>query len=45
MKLEVKNISKKFNGNLVLDNINMELYSNNIYGFSGRNGSGKSVFT
>ena len=43
MKLEVKNISKKFNGNLVLDNINMELYTNNIYGFSGRNGSGKSV--
>lgn len=43
MKLEVKNISKKFNDNLVLDNINMQLTSNNIYGFSGRNGSGKSV--
>ena len=43
MKLEIKNISKKFNDNLVLDNINMQLTSNNIYGFSGRNGSGKSV--
>lgn len=43
MKLEIKNISKKFNDNLVLDNINMQLTSNNIYSFSGRNGSGKSV--
>lgn len=43
MKLEIKNLSKKFENNLVLDNVNLELTEGKIYGFVGRNGSGKSV--
>lgn len=43
MKLELKNISKKFKNELVLSNINLNLESGNIYGLYGRNGSGKSV--
>lgn len=43
MKLELKNVSKKFNNELVLSNINLKLESGNIYGLYGRNGSGKSV--
>lgn len=43
MKLIIKNISKKFKDNIVLENVNMKLEGNNIYGFIGRNGSGKSV--
>ena len=43
MKLEVLHITKKFKGNKVLNDVNMTLVSGNIYGFSGRNGSGKSV--
>ena len=44
MTIEVKNLSKKFNKNVVLENVNMKLENGNIYGLSGRNGSGKSVF-
>lgn len=44
MKIEVKNMSKKFKDIYVLSNINMELVSGKIYGMIGRNGSGKSVF-
>lgn len=44
MKIEVKNISKKFKKITVLENINMNLESGKIYGIVGRNGSGKSVF-
>lgn len=43
MKIEIKNVTKKFKKNIVLDNINLTLESGNIYGFVGRNGSGKSV--
>jgi len=43
MKIEVKNVSKKFKKNLVLKNVTLEFKSGNIYGLSGRNGSGKSV--
>lgn len=43
MIISVENLSKRFQKNLVLDNINMKLESGNIYGFIGRNGSGKSV--
>ena len=43
MKIDIKNINKSFKGNLILNNINMHLETGNIYGFSGRNGSGKSV--
>lgn len=44
MKLEVENLSKKFGDNLVLDNVNLTFEGGKIYGFIGRNGSGKSVF-
>ncbi|MBQ8472898.1 MAG: ATP-binding cassette domain-containing protein [Bacilli bacterium] len=43
MKIDVKNINKSFKGNLVLNNVNMHFETGNIYGLSGRNGSGKSV--
>ena len=43
MIIDIKNVSKKFNGNYVLNDVSMHLESGNIYGFSGRNGSGKSV--
>lgn len=43
MKLELKNVSKKFGSNVIIKNVNMVLESGKIYGFVGRNGSGKSV--
>lgn len=43
MKIELKNVSKSFKNNKVIDNISVEFKSGNIYGFYGRNGSGKSV--
>ena len=43
MKIDVKNINKSFKGNMVLNNVNMHFETGNIYGLSGRNGSGKSV--
>jgi len=44
MTIEVKNLSKKFKKNIVLENLNMKLENGNIYGLNGRNGTGKSVF-
>lgn len=44
MKVEVKNITKKFKNITVVDDVNITLESGNIYGLVGRNGSGKSVF-
>ena len=44
MKIEVKNISKKFKENTVIDNVNFVFESGKIYGLLGRNGTGKSVF-
>ena len=43
MKIEVNNVSKKFKNNVILENVTLEFKSGNIYGLSGRNGSGKSV--
>ena len=43
MKLEINNLSKTLDNNIILDNINMSLESCNIYGFIGRNGSGKTM--
>lgn len=42
-KIELKNITKKFKNITVIDNISLTFESGNIYGFYGRNGSGKSV--
>lgn len=44
MKIKIKNLSKKFKNNIILKDINLELESGKIYGLSGRNGSGKTVF-
>lgn len=44
MKIEVKNVSKKFKNNYVVENANCVFESGKIYGLYGRNGSGKSVF-
>lgn len=43
MKIEVIDVSKKFQKNVVLHDVNLSLSGGNIYGFVGRNGSGKSV--
>lgn len=43
MKLEIKKLSKKFGDSVVLNDINLTFNSGKIYGFIGRNGSGKSV--
>ncbi|MGN0367636.1 MAG: ATP-binding cassette domain-containing protein [Wujia sp.] len=41
--VELHNVTKRFRQDTVLDNVNLELYDDKIYGFVGRNGSGKSV--
>lgn len=43
MKIELKNVSKSFKKNLIINNISATFESGHIYGFYGRNGSGKSV--
>ena len=43
MKIELKNITKSFDGNIIIDDCNITMHSGKIYGFIGRNGSGKSV--
>lgn len=39
----LKNVSKEFKGNTIVENVNIKLEKGNIYGFQGRNGSGKTV--
>ncbi len=41
--IELKNVSKILDHQTVLSNVNLVLKSGNIYGFVGRNGSGKSM--
>ena len=43
MKIEIKNVSKKFKDINALENVSMTLESGKIYGFVGHNGSGKTV--
>lgn len=43
MKIELKNVSKFINNNVILNDINLSLESGKIYGFIGRNGSGKTM--
>jgi len=43
MKIELKNVTKKFKNNIVLDNINLTFTGGKIYGLEGPNGSGKSI--
>ena len=43
MEIKIKKLTKVINGNIILDNINLNLKSGKIYGFIGRNGSGKTM--
>lgn len=43
MILEIKNYKKIIKNKIILENINLTLESGNIYGFYGRNGSGKTM--
>lgn len=43
MELAVNNISKTIRGKAILSNVSLCLQSGNVYGFVGRNGSGKTM--
>ena len=42
--IKIKNLSKKYNDQYVLKNINLTLPSKGLIGISGESGSGKSTF-
>ena len=44
MTIKIKNLSKVIKGTTVLNNISVEMESGYIYGLSGINGSGKTMF-
>ncbi len=41
--IEIKNVSKTIKNNVILDKINIKLEKGKIYGFRGKNGSGKTM--
>lgn len=41
--IEIKNLTKKISGNIILDNISLKVEEGKIYGIIGKNGSGKSM--
>lgn len=43
MKLEVKNYTKIIKGQAILDHVNLSFESGKVYGFYGKNGSGKTM--
>lgn len=43
MKIEIKNYTKVLKGATILDRVNLVLEGGTIYGFIGRNGSGKTM--
>lgn len=43
MKLTVNQIRKTIRGKVILDDVSMELEDHKVYGFVGRNGSGKTM--
>ncbi|MCD7823651.1 MAG: ATP-binding cassette domain-containing protein [Oscillospiraceae bacterium] len=43
MILELQNVSKEIKGVTVLDNISLTMQGGKIYGFQGKNGSGKTM--
>lgn len=44
MKIEVKNITKKFENTTIIEDLNLTFEQGKIYALIGKNGSGKSVF-
>lgn len=43
MYIELRDVTKKIKGNVVLNQINCRFESGNIYGLKGKNGSGKTM--
>ena len=43
--IELKNITKKFNNNIVLDNLNYKFSETGLYVINGDNGSGKTTLS
>ena len=43
MRVVLKNVCKDIKGARVLDNVNLELEIGRVYGFKGKNGSGKTM--
>ena len=41
--IQIKNVTKKYNGLTALDNVSFSFEFGKIYGFLGRNGAGKST--
>ena len=41
--LKIENLSKKFGGHNVINNLSLSVPENTIYGFLGQNGAGKST--
>jgi ABC-2 type transport system ATP-binding protein len=41
--IELKNVTKTFQKKIALKDVNLKLYAHNVYGFSGPNGSGKTI--
>ncbi len=41
--IELRHVSKQFHHRVVLHDINLTIYAHRIYGFSGPNGSGKTL--
>lgn len=41
--IEISHLTKKFKNTVVLNDISMTLEDAKIYGFTGRNGSGKTM--
>ncbi len=42
--LEMKGISKSFGGNLVLSDVDLEIWPGEVHALVGENGAGKSTF-
>ena len=41
--LKTNNLTKQYNKNVVLDNVNITIKKGDIYGLIGRNGAGKTT--